>query len=101
MADLSDGEPCIQGFLLSCDQNSKKGIEKHEWDSCFPKTAGNSLALPPPPGKYNGTLLIRLSTVVVELGERSVGPGLATQRAIKFHLVVLTGLRQIKIQAPL
>lgn len=42
MADLSDGEPCIQGFLLSCDQNGKEGIEKHEWDSCFPKTAGTA-----------------------------------------------------------
>ena len=39
--DLLNAEPCIEGFLLSCDQNEKEGIERREWDSCFPKTAGN------------------------------------------------------------
>ena len=33
-------EPCIYGFLLSCEQNGKEGIEKREWDACFPLTAG-------------------------------------------------------------
>ena len=39
--DLLNVEPCIEGFLLSCDQNEKEGIERREWDFCFPKTAGN------------------------------------------------------------
>lgn len=38
--DVRDYEPCIYGFLMSCDQNGKEGIERREWDSCFPKTAG-------------------------------------------------------------
>ncbi|KAM7448496.1 hypothetical protein ABFA07_003418 [Porites harrisoni] len=40
--DLLNAEPCIEGFLLSCDQNEKEGIERREWDSCFPKTAGTA-----------------------------------------------------------
>ena len=40
--DLLKAEPCIEGFLLSCDQNGKEGIERREWDYCFPKTAGNT-----------------------------------------------------------
>ncbi|KAL9968224.1 hypothetical protein ACROYT_G026574 [Oculina patagonica] len=36
--DVLDFEPCLYGFLESCDQNGREGIDKREWDSCFPKT---------------------------------------------------------------
>lgn len=35
-------EPCIDGFLESCDQNGNGGIERREWDSCFPVTSGTA-----------------------------------------------------------
>jgi len=41
-ADVLNYEPCIYGFLLSCEQNGKEGIEKREWDACFPLTAGTA-----------------------------------------------------------
>lgn len=36
--DVLGYEPCLYGFLKSCDLNEKEGIEKREWDFCFPKT---------------------------------------------------------------
>ncbi|KAJ7389984.1 hypothetical protein OS493_028039 [Desmophyllum pertusum] len=40
--DVLDFEPCLYGFLKSCDLNGREGIERREWDSCFPK-AGTAL----------------------------------------------------------
>ena len=37
-SDVLDFEPCLYGFLKSCDLNEKEGIDKREWDFCFPKT---------------------------------------------------------------
>lgn len=40
--DVLDFEPCLYGFLKSCDLNGREGIEKREWDYCFPVTAGTA-----------------------------------------------------------
>lgn len=40
--DALDFEPCLYGFLKSCDQNGREGIDKREWDFCFPVTAGTA-----------------------------------------------------------
>ena len=37
-SDVLDFEPCLYGFLKSCDLNEKEGIDKREWDFCFPNT---------------------------------------------------------------
>ena len=36
--DVLNLEPCLYGFLKSCDLNGREGIDKREWDSCFPVT---------------------------------------------------------------
>ncbi|KAK2570018.1 SPARC, partial [Acropora cervicornis] len=36
--DILDHEPCVYGFLESCDQDGQEGITPLEWDSCFPQT---------------------------------------------------------------
>ena len=41
--DALDFEPCLYGFLKSCDQNGREGIDKREWDFCFPVTGNRHI----------------------------------------------------------
>lgn len=41
--DVLNYEPCIYGFLESCDQNGDERITKREWDSSFPLTLSTAL----------------------------------------------------------
>lgn len=43
--DILDHEPCVYGFLESCDQDGQEGITPLEWDSCFPKTLGTAFEI--------------------------------------------------------